>query len=226
MRVGPSGALYIQRISNRTLYRIAGEGDDAAVFIEFVSSVGGESVKLSSFDFDQYGNVWAGGITGGLVVQNVNGNTYGQADYIDGVRIKSVRVFDGYVYVGREDGVWRSLITSDSGTVANKELVFDWNNAGNLSASDLKSITFAADGTLYIGTSNTQNTSLDPILSVYPDGSSEPLYPGQLILPADHLVWGNGKFLYVNRANRDGELRRIIKVNMLKDGALYNGRGL
>lgn len=226
MRVGPGGALYIQRISNRTLYRIASEGDDATAFIEFVASAGGQSVKLTSFDFDEHGNIWAGGITGGLVVQNVNGNSYGQADYADGVKIKSVRVNDGYVYVGREDGVYRSLITSDSGTVANKELVIDWNNVGAMSASDLKSITFSADGTLYIGSANTQNTSLDPILAVQPDGTSEPLYPGQLILPADHLVWGGGQYLYVNRANRDGELRRIIKVNMLKEGAPYYGRGL
>ena len=90
----------------------------------------------------------------------------------------------------------------------------------------MKSLTFAADGDMYIGTANTSNTSLDPILVVHPDGSTEPLYPGQLILPADHMVWGNGVYLYVNRANRDAEMRRIMRVNLLKPGATYYGRGL
>lgn len=226
MRVGPSGALYIQRTSQRIIYSIPPGGGDAQEFITFPESVGGQSVRLTSFDFDEHGNIYAGGIGGGLVASNVNGNSYGLDQYLDGVKIKSVRVYDGYVYLGREDGVWRSEIQSDTGSVGTAEQVFDWANSGSFSDSDLKSITFAADGDMLIGTSNTSNTSLDPILVLHPDGSTESLYPGQLLLPADHIVWGNGVYAYVNRANRDAELRRIIRINLLKPGAPYYGRGL
>ncbi|MBC8193159.1 MAG: IPT/TIG domain-containing protein [Candidatus Marinimicrobia bacterium] len=226
MRVGPGGALFIQRTSQRSIYRIGPDGGDAEEHIIFPESVEGSNVRLTSFDFDAQGNIYAGGVSGGLVAHNVNGNVYGLGDYYDGVKIKSVRVYDGYVYLGREDGIWRSEILSDTGSVGAGEFIFDWENSGTFSASDLKSITFASDGDMYIGTANTTTTTLDPILVLHPDGSTEALYPGQLLLPADHMVWGSGAFMYVNRANRDAELRRIIRVNLLKPGAPHYGRGL
>ena len=226
MRVGPGGALYIQRTSQRIIYRIPPGGGDAEEFITFPVTVGGQSVRLTSFDFDENGNIYAGGIGGGLVTANTNGNSYGHDQYLDGVKIKSIRVFDNFVYVGREDGVWKSEIVSDTGSVGPSELVFDWATAGEFADSDLKSITFSVDGDMLIGTANTANTTLDPILVLHSNGSFGPLYPGQLLLPADHIVWGNGAYVYVNRANRDSELRRIIRVNLLKSGAPYFGRGL
>jgi hypothetical protein len=226
MRVGPGGALYIQRTSQRIIYRIPPGGGDAEEYITFPESVGGQNVRLTSFDFDEHGNIYAGGIGGGLVASNVNGNSYGLDQYLDGVKIKSVRVYSGFVYLGREDGIWRSEILSDTGSVGTEERIFDWANSGVFSASDLKSITFSADGDMLIGTANTANTSLDPILVLHTDGSTESLFPGQLLLPADHIVWGNGVYAYVNRGNRDAELRRIIRINLLEPGAPYFGRDL
>jgi|FLOH01.1.fsa_nt_gi hypothetical protein len=226
MRVGPGGSLYIQRTSQRIIYRIPPGGGDAQEYITFPETVGGQSVRLTSFDFDENGNIYSGGIGGGLVVSNVNGDSYGTDQYLDGVKIKSIRVYDGYVYLGREDGVWRSEITSDIGSVGASEQIFDWDDAGDLAGSDLKSIAIAADGDILIGTANTTTTTLDPILVLHTDGSTDLLYPGQLLLPADHIIWGNGVYVYVNRANRDAELRRIIRVNLLKAGAPYFGRGL
>ncbi len=225
MRIGPGGALYIQRTSQRTLFRIPPGGGEAEEFITFPESVGGQTVRLTSFDFDEHGNIFAGGVGGGLVVFNTLGNSFGTEEYLDGAKIKSIRVYDGYVYLGLEDGVWRNEILSDTGNVGSGTMVFDWDDAGSLSNSDLKSITIAADGDILIGSANTSATSLDPILVVHPDGTSEPLYPGQLTLPATQMVWGNGNFVYVNRMNRDEELRRIIRVNLLKPGAPYFGRG-
>ncbi|MBT3254317.1 MAG: IPT/TIG domain-containing protein [Candidatus Marinimicrobia bacterium] len=226
MRVGPGGALYIQRTSQRIIYRIPPGGGDAEEFITFPETVAGNTVRLTSFDIDEYGNIYSGGVGGGLVVSNVNGNNYGVEQYLDGVKIKSVRIFDGFVYLGCEDGIWKNEILSDTGSVGPGQQVLDWANAGDFSDSDLKSITFAADGDMLIGTANTSNTSLDPILVLHPDGSTEALYPGQLLLPADNVVWGNGVYVYVNRANRDAEIRRIIRINLLKPGAPYFGRGL
>ena len=226
MRVGPAGALYLQRTSQRIIYRVPPGGGDAEESITFPETVGGQSVRLTSFDFDEHGNIYAGGIGGGLVASNINGNSYGLDQYLDGVKIKSVRVYDGFVYLGREDGIWRSEILSDTGSVGTEERIYDWANSGVFSASDLKSITFSANGDMLIGTANTANTSLDPILVLHPDGTAEALYSGQLLLPADHIVWGNGVYAYVNRGNRDAELRRIIRINLLKPGAPYYGRGL
>ena len=122
-----------------------------------------------------------------------------------------------------EDGIYRNQIQND-GLLSAKELIFDWDNAGTYSSSKVKSITFSETGQLFIGTDNS-NDSIDPILILSDESTLEPLYPGQLLQPAHHLLWGNDIYMYVNRyKSSNDEIRRVIKVNMLKNGAPYHGR--
>ncbi|PIP13935.1 MAG: hypothetical protein COX49_00745, partial [bacterium (Candidatus Stahlbacteria) CG23_combo_of_CG06-09_8_20_14_all_40_9] len=144
------------------------------------------------------------------------------ADYA-GVGIKSVRVFNGYVYVGGKDNIgqqyiWRNEIISADELGAN-EVYFDWSNEIG-SAYDILSVTFSADGDMYVGTN-----APEAIIIVHQDKSFEPLYPGALEPRSYALCWGNGSYLYVNRRSDDVTKKRIIKIDMQdKEGAPYYGR--
>lgn len=222
MRMGPGGYLYLQRRSHRKLYRIPPSGGDTEEVVEFPSSINGNTIKITSFDFDQHGNIYLGGADGGLVIYNTNGVTIYPGQLVDEA-INSIRIFNNYVYVGTVSGIWRCEITSDTGSVAMEEQVYNWDNAGDFSNSDIKSITLTANGDIIIGTDNSSDADKDPIL-IIKNGMLEPLYSGQLMVPASQVVWGNDIFLYVNRDHDSDELRRIIKVNMLTYGAPYYGR--
>jgi len=222
MRMGPGGYLYLQRRSHRKLYRIPPSGGDTEEVVEFPSSINGNTIKITSFDFDQYGNIYLGGNDGGLVVYNVNGTTLYPEQLIN-ESIRSVRIFENYVYVGAASGIWRCEITNNTGLVSTAEQVYNWDDSGDFSNSDIKSITLIANGDIIIGTDNSSDAEIDPIL-IIKNGILEPLYSGQLLVPASQVVWGNDIYLYVNRDHDSDELRRIIKVNMLTYGAPYYGR--
>ncbi|MDQ7053702.1 MAG: hypothetical protein Q9P14_12720 [candidate division KSB1 bacterium] len=72
---------------------------------------------------------------------------------------------------------------------------------------------------MYVGTN-----APEAIFVVHPDGSFEPLYPGVIEPETYAMVWGNGQYLYVNRRNVDATKKKIIRINMLKNGAPYFGR--
>ena len=222
MRIGPNGYLYLQKISQRVLFRIPPVGGEVEEFASFPNTMGGENLKLNSFDFDVNGNIYLGGLGGGLVLLRPDGTIEGVGDHV-GFAIKSVRIYNDCVYVAGEDGIYRNQIQND-GLLSVKELIFDWENAGTYSSSKVKSITFSETGQLFIGTDNS-NDSIDPILILSDESVLEPLYPGQLLQPAHHLLWGNDIYMYVNRyKSSNDEIRRVIKVNMLKNGAPYHGR--
>ena len=138
--------------------------------------------------------------------------------------LKRFRVFNGYVYVGGAENstshhyVWRQQIISDD-QLGEKEVFFDW--SGTIAQnSEVLSITFAADGDMYIGTN-----APETIVAVHPDGSYEAVYPGVIFPEAHAMTWGSSNYLYINRRNDvDLTQRRVIKLNMQKLGAPYYGR--
>jgi hypothetical protein len=216
IRVGPGGYLYLQRSNNTGLYRMSLSGGSVDLYKALPD-------RASYFDFDQYGNIYSGGKYGLMVTPADGSPSWKVADYA-GKDIRSVRVFQNAVYVsiaGAGAGIWKSEIQDSKGSLGPAVQYFDWANAGEFSAHTPGSITFAEDGDLYVGTSNT-----DPILVIHPDGSTEPLYPGILKPTAGQLVWGNGDYLFVNRTSKDPNLRRVIRVAMGKKGAPYYGRQL
>jgi len=213
MKVGPGGYLYLTRLSP-ALYRVPPGGGSAQLFATLPG-------HLYDLDFDEAGNLYAGGNGNNLYLVRPDGSNKIVADY-PGVYIKAVRVFSGYVYVGGkaasgEEAVWRNQILPGE-ALGPKEKVFDWSGRISTTAGIL-SLTFAKDGDMYIGTDGA-----DAILVVHPDGSSEPLYPGVLEPQSYALSWGNGQFLYANRRSDLPEKRRILRIKMRKEGAPYYGR--
>ncbi|MBC7185900.1 MAG: hypothetical protein H5U38_02590, partial [Calditrichaeota bacterium] len=178
--------------------------------------------RIDDFDFAADGTMYAGGKGDALYNIKQDGSATAVADYPN-TYIRAVRVFQDYVYIGGRDDatgrhyVWRNRIQPD-GTLAPKEVYFDW-GAKIDTTSEVQSITFAADGDLYIGTNAPQ-----AVVVVHPDGSFEPLYPGVLEPASNYLAWGNSNFLYICRRSDDPKKKAVLKVNMLKQGAPYYGR--
>ncbi|WP_337866541.1 IPT/TIG domain-containing protein [Ignavibacterium sp.] len=178
---------------------------------------------LIDFDFDQNTNLWAVG-SNNFIFRIKQDLTVAQFPFQ--AQLRAVRVFNGALYVAGlkagVEGVWRIPIDSN-GDLGTEELYF--NLTTNLSGVKINSMTFSADGDLFLGT----DRSPDPVIIVKPNGSYQTLYEG--VIPAKDIVsmyWPDGNFLYVTReAERDatsGQIistQTILKVDIQKPGAAY-----
>lgn len=222
MKMGPGGYLYYVNIL-QYMFRIPPGGGTS----EFFATLPGGVFDL---DFDSHGNLYCGGSGNAIYTVRPDGSNEATADY-PSVYIKSIRVFNDYVYVAGkysgddsaevQEAVWRNQILSAEGTLGPNELVFDWSNSAGARGYNIQSITFSVDGELYIGTN-----APEAIIVLDSEGSARSLYPGVLEPETYAMTWGNGAHLYINRRNDDASKKRMIKLNMLKQGAPYYGRGL
>ncbi len=187
--------------------------------------------NIYSFDFDQNLNLWASGFSNSIFritpAKEVKTISF-QAEVTD------LRIFNGYVYLaGKKDSivnVWRKQIVSDDSLGAD-ELYFEFSaNYGTMpvygAVSNINSITFAADGDLYLGTNMQENS----VVVVHPDGSHAIFYTGLLPRPVYDFAWGPNQKLYyssIETRNQDGDVVfpfSIVEVKMNKQGAPYYGR--
>jgi hypothetical protein len=239
MRPGPGGTLYISRSRNTGIYVVSPDG--------ITEKLDDFPQKISYFDFDENGNIFAGGRESNLIIRNIDGIFKTVGDYED-FEIFGLRIFNGYVYViaeyrGDLDSVplmaiWKSEIVASAGDISidvgARELVLDWAQSGDFSDSDIMDITFSAEeagGDCFVATNNgasDTDDSTDPILIIHSDGSFESFYKGGLLVPdggepdADIMVWGNGKYMYIYNS----AVNRIFQLGMNRNGAPYYGRGL
>jgi hypothetical protein len=219
MKMGPEGYIYYVNLLSFMFRVLPGGGPiDATPDDELFAMLPGGTTDL---DFGPSGNIYCGGSGAAIYRVKPDKSKEKAADY-KSISIKTVRVFNGYVYVGGDSSghqcIWRNqIISADS--LGPKEIYFDWSNEIG-PTSKVLSITFATDGDMYVGTDATE-----AIIIVHPDGSNEALYPGVLEPESYALCWGNGQYLYVNRQSTDAAKKRIIRVNTLdKEGAPYYGR--
>ncbi len=224
MRIGPGGYLYMQQTNNANLYRLAPGGGYTQLYVTLPA-------KASAIDFDQNGNLYAGGDRAGMSVVKSDGTSRIVGSF-GALTIKAVKVFNNQVYVaagaptgqppGPSAGVWKSNILNANGDLDAPVQVYVWTQApGTFAASSVLSLAIAADGTIYVGSSNA-----DPILAIPPADTAFTLYPGVLSPPASQLIWGTGQYLYCNRDNTNptGPRPRIIRIAMGKNGAPDYGR--
>ncbi|MFQ6676543.1 MAG: IPT/TIG domain-containing protein, partial [Fidelibacterota bacterium] len=218
MKFGPDGAIYYVNLLQYVARVDPGGGSDAI----FTTLPGG----VYDLDFDSLGNLYAGGSGNAIYRIRLDGTSQTSAEY-PSIDIRAVRVFGGYLYVGGkytgedttevQEGVWRNPIISENGDLGESELVLDWGAYVGKAGPRIASITFGADGDMYIGADGG-----DAITVLHKDGTLEPLYPAVLFPPTYAMSWGEGEYLYVNR--RGTENRRILRVTMRKLGAPYYGR--
>ncbi len=239
MRPGPGGTLYISRSKNTGIYVVSPDG--------ITEKLDDFPEKISYFDFDENGNIFAAGKESNLIIRNIDGIFKTVGDYED-FEIFGVRIFNGFVYVVAEYrgdiadvplmAIWKSEITTAAGDipldVGARELVLDWAQSGDFSDSDIMEITFSAEeagGDCFVATNNglsDTDDSTDPILIIHSDGTFESFYKGGLLMPDDgepdasKMVWGNGKYMYIY----NNDVKRIIRLGMNRNGAPYYGREL
>ncbi len=230
LRINADGFLYMTNRASRTrIYRQDLTTGSEASYVNSTRNV-------NTFDFGPNGRtIYAGGNKCLVVIDSalkVTVTSYYPSNYI-----QTLRVYNGYVYVGLMTsppsvggtpvGIWRNQINAD-GSLAASEQYFDW-ATGPAPSAAINDITFSSTGDLYVATNNA-----DPIVIVHPDKTSGFLYPGALDSPINCFVWGsNTPYLYVNyqkvggkrtgRITMDANLQPLNIAPIL--GAPYYGRG-
>ncbi len=212
IKMGPGGYLYAVR-NIRAVYRFAPGGGAAATVWSALTS----GVTLGDIDFDQNGNLWAGGnnISIYRIAPDKTVTTYPFTG-----EIHSLRVYDGYLYFAAltdaGEKIWRAQITS--GGLGTPEIYFDFATA--FPQVTPLAITFTSDGDLYIGVDSeagivvvTPGKSYRTRLSVY-----KQLFGSGVAV----LSWGNIDDLYCSTV--DGLL---LKINVTGEkSAPYYGATL
>jgi hypothetical protein len=229
MKVGSDGNVYLSR-GNNIIYRIIPSGGALDSTKEYVKMASSKS-RMTTFDFAQDGaTLFAGGKNSDLLIirapkDTARANIYGEYD------IKSLRVFNGYVYVAAQylgatatipkTAIWRHQILANS-LVGNQELVLDW-TVTEYGTATINTITFSQSGSIFIASNHADM----PILIFNPaDNGLTPLFYGITPSPIDQLVWGNSTYQYalVNRNVTNTNGGRIIRINTGEQGAPYYGR--
>ncbi|HPG41209.1 MAG TPA: IPT/TIG domain-containing protein [bacterium] len=219
LRMGPGENLFIQKENDPATYTIQPGGGDPVEYSRHPTRK-----KVAFFDFDKYFNIYIGGIKTGLFVMT-EPNVYRLVGLYHMGSIQSVRVFNDYVYVIVTDNsteprnaIWKNAILDETGNLGAAELVLDLSATGDYATSQFYDITFAQNGDMYIATDN-----VNPILILQANGTMTPLFAGLINGPANGIVWGNSKYLYMHRGINQ-EFANVSRIELEVTGAPYYGR--
>ena len=226
MKMGPGGTLYAGR--TKFIYQVPPGGGSIGQFGTKLSK------SVNDFDFDPDGNIFVA-CKDAIYCVKPDGTNSLSLD-CPSYNLKSLRVYNGYVYVAGEysgtdanetkKGVWRNKITSSTGDLDVLELAFNWSDFAGEFGANILSLTFDIDGGMYIGAdAEAAITIIFPNADGnYVNGETKTLYPEVLKPESTALCWDNGNYLFVNRKGPLDEDKRLIRVTMPKKGAPYYGR--
>jgi len=179
-----------------------------------------KSLVFQAIDFDVNKNLWASG-KGGKIVSFTPDKTYAEFEYEN--EIKALRVYDNYLYaisnsVAGDDVVRFQIFSSDS--LGTPESVFNFSgNVGDPTIS-ANSLTFSADGDMYIGTN-----AEDGVIVVYLDGSFGTWYEGLILPDIISFTWTTGTNIFATRKAVSGvSEQNIYIIDMERAGAPEFGR--
>ncbi|MFH1851942.1 MAG: IPT/TIG domain-containing protein [Candidatus Neomarinimicrobiota bacterium] len=229
MSVGPNGYLY--GTNRKVVYYVSPDGS----IVDKYATLGGNA---NDIDFDINDNMFVAS-RGAIYCIQADTTVTKAATYDSRHDLKSLRIYDGYVYAAGaytgtnvtyiKRGVWRNQILDANGTLGAWENVFDWGSYIGTAGPDLLSITFNADGVMYLGAD--EAVGFDAIYMLEPDGGGsyltsvpEPLFPAVLNAPTNNFVWGSDQYLYVNRMGVAAGDKRLIRITTGKLSAPYYGR--
>jgi hypothetical protein len=150
-------------------------------------------------DFDANGYFYAGGTNTNFVIISPSLTLYNSDITYITSNVLAVRVAGGYVYVAAKSTssgtkIYRHPVTSD-GTLGTQQLVYDW-SASSFASSNITSLAFGSDGTIYVGTDASSNA----IVALTAQGADY-FYKGILPGYCVQLAWGNGHYLYMLTGN-------------------------
>ena len=213
MKMGPGNTIYAVFAAGRVkkIATIAPDGSEST----FTSLTGAPE----DLDFDANGNIW---VTSGKDIYLVKSDKSNTKITSFPVTLKTVRVFNEYLYISGSDQstgeakIWRSQIQGE--TLAAEEVVLDLATAAWLSGSNVLTFTFSEDGDMYLGTDHPN----DAVFIYHPDGANEILFPGLVEATIHALVWSEGEYIYAIQHLSSG--CKILKIDVGKNGAPYYGR--
>lgn len=212
LKFGPGGYLYMP-IDKADIYRM----DVSTWKTEKYVTLPNVTSKL---DFDDKGNLYTAKANG-IYVVNPDKNIIA-TQRLDGITIVELRVYNGYVYAASSSALYKIQILDGKGTLGETQPIVDIKSIPSLSGSDISSFTIGSDGTIYLCLKNHPDYS---IFVLENDGSVTPFYVDN-ILPqrVDQIIWGNSRYVYLNRGTLLRDSVRVYKMGMDKNGAPYLGR--
>ena len=218
MKMGPDNTIYAAVAAGR-IRKIVTIGPDGTE---------GTYVSLSDsprdLDFDQNGNIW---VAAGNDIHIVKTDKTTEVVQLFSVMLRSVRVFNGFVYIsGRDDDtgeakIWKAEIQGE--TLGDAQVVMDVAAADWLEGAIVNCFTFKDDGSMIIGTDH----SPDGIFVFNEsDGSHEVLYSGLIEPEIYAMSWNEGNYIYAVRQyeGEDGDASQLLRLDMAGPGAPYLGR--
>ena len=227
LKAGPGGSVYYTR-NLGFIYNYPPEGGTPIRSFRIAS-------KINCFDFTQDQKVYCGGKNDSLYYVDLTAQTtLGVTDAVD-YDYLTLKVFDGYVYVGGSyvgtdagvtvtEGIWRYEILTNH-MLGTRELVYDWASYAHSAEQRLLSFIVDAQGMIYIGVSEGTGPAiiiLDPTAQTV-----EGFYPAVLKAPSTKLVWGPGNYIYCARYSdspSDEVPNGIFRISQSMTGAPYYGR--
>ncbi|MCK4579344.1 MAG: IPT/TIG domain-containing protein [Candidatus Marinimicrobia bacterium] len=225
MCMGPGGYLY-GLLSQKYILRVLPEGTAIEVYQT--------PEKIIQLDFGSDGIAYAAGGGGKVFRLTTDGSISEAASYPWDVTINTIRVFGDYVYTagffaGNDTvnfiaGIWRHRIISGNTLLGDPELVFDWGSFAGKFGPVINDMTFTGTGDLLLAAS--EEIALYILKEPYDQNSPQQFYPfvGELEPPINAIVWGQGRYAYINYKPSDADTRTVKRVTMTVDGAPYWGR--
>ena len=212
LKFGPNGFLYAA-ISKKEIYKIdvlTGEQT------EYVSL----SATSEKIDFDANDNLYAARRNGIFVIQpNLNVT---ETLLYDGESINEMRVLNNYLYVSLDGSLSRNEILDAQGTLGPTEVILDITTLPDFSVAELSSFNMDAEGRILLAIKSHATHS---VFVLEENGIITPFYNANIIpLAVDQIVYGGGRFMYLNRGSLDKDSLRVFKMGMDKVGTPYQGR--
>ncbi len=205
------------------------EGNTSSLYTIFDAGT-----AMYDLDFDKDGNIWTAGKGGKIYRVNPHKDVK-SFDYADNV--SAVRIFNDYLYLSsKSDNVQNivrlPIVSADS--LGAPEVYFQFSAIAN-PGTDIKSFTFAEDGTMFIATSAIAGAEnpMNPIMFVNTDGSFGTWYQNLIESFSSTITWGPDYNAYMIRDKFtrviDEETvtiypQSVLKLNMERFGAPEYGR--
>jgi len=214
---------YILGVAPRYKYAVfqLTEGQSPKVW----STAKNRKIVFQALDFDKNKNVWAAG-KGGQIACFKPDKSSKLFNYEN--VITALRIYNDYLYaIAGENGAQKvirfKIYSADS--LGTPENYFDFSaNMGQGKVA--KSLTFAADGKMFITTAPLlEGTEYsDPILFVNADGTFGTWYAGLINAAISDITWTTGTNAFVIQEKDANHQQLILKIDMERNGAPQYGR--
>ena len=213
-KIGPDGNLYLLG-SNRSIERLNLQTNELEAWYRLSANR-----QLRFGDFDENGNLYAGGVRTDLWVIHPD-STDAAASIYASDEILCVRNSGGYIYVvSRTAGetypsrIYRHTYDA-SGSLGTQELVLDLGTTAQFDTLTITSLAFTSDGKMIISTD-----APNPLLVFNPaNGNIDYFYKSILPPYCKQLAWGTGNYLYTIVGNTaPAQNWTIYRVDMGMNG--------